>query len=393
MRVLFISQCPPYPIYRDGATLRVHFLLQEFAKCADCYFLSFTDDPSFNYSDLEIAERVPGESIYYHRPRTLLNLAKLVLSPTRFYSTEMVQKIRDTVRSFKPDILFYEQTFMAQYGKVAPGIPKVMSAVDAISLAAFRQSAMQQSFLAKLAWKYVGYQRKSFEKQYFSLFDQVTAVADEDAAFLREVTPQPVAVVPNGVDIELFNPKHIKGPENSVVFTGNLSAGMNEEACLYLLREVYPKIHAKHPHLRLVVAGRGVTRSIRDALPDYVTVMEDLPDIRRAFDGAMIVVSPIAYGTGIKNNVMQAMAMGVPVFVTPLIANPLGITDGIHGFVEGRGEKFTSRLTSILYQPELLQNIGIKGRDKIVQHYAWRKVGQDYLSMFDSCLFPKSELN
>lgn len=388
-----MSQCPPHPIYRDGATLRVHFLLQEFAKCADCYFLSFTDDPSFNYRDLEIAELVPGESIYYHRPRTIWNLAKLFLSARRFYSAEMVQKIKGAVQSFKPDILFAEQTFMAQYGKVAPRIPKVMSAVDAISLAAFRQSAMQQSLPAKLAWKYVGYQRKSFEKQYFRLFDQVTAVAEEDASFLCEMTPQPAAVVPNGVDIELFSPKHVKGPENSVVFTGNLSAGMNEEACLYLLRDVYPKIHAKHPHLRLVVAGRGVTRSICDALPDYVTVMEDLPDIRRAFDGAMIVVSPIAYGTGIKNNVMQAMALGVPVLVTPLIAKPLSVEDGVHGFVEDRGESFADRLGSLLEQPERLRAVGAKGRDLIEQQYSWEKVGRDYISMFERLLSDKGSDN
>ena len=382
MKILFISQCPPYPIYRDGATLRVHFLLQEFSKFADCYFLSFTDNQTFSYSDLAIAKIVPGESILYRRPRTALNLAKLVISSRRYYSSEMEKKIKGAVQSFEPDIIFCEQTFMAQYGDLAPGIPKVMSAVDAISLAAVRQSQLADRLIMRIALKYISAQRRYVEKHFFPKFDAITAVSPDDADYLASLTSRQVGVVPNGVATDDFQPSCKAGESKRIIFSGNLSAPMNEEACLYTLQHLFPYVHEKIPEYDLTVIGRSPTEAIRAQAQSYVRILADVADMSAELDGATLYISPISCGAGIKNNVLQAMAMAIPVLVTPLIARPIDIKDGVNGFVAERGDDMREKLRYILHDKKLLGQIGEAGRAHVLSHFSWQRIADQYRTLF-----------
>jgi len=257
-----------------------------------------------------------------------------------------------------------------------------MSAVDAISLAAQRQSEIGDSKLHYLACRYIAHQRLAVEKKYFPKFDKITVVSNDDAVFLKRAVKRDIIVIPNGVDTVFFSPGRLDTKRNVVLFTGNLSAPMNEEACLYLLQYVFPLLHSRHPDIELVIAGRAPTENIISAMPSYVTLKADMLDLRDALSSAILYVSPIAYGTGIKNNVLQAMAMGIPVVATKLIADPIGIQHGETGFVAERGPDFVQAIEMALANRVLLDRIGRLGRLHIEQNYSWQQVASIYMDMF-----------
>lgn len=382
MRILIVSQGLPFPIYKDGLTIRVFHLLQEFTKRANCHLIAFGD---YNLTDKEtrrLCSMTTYDIVSHQSVNGLFGVMRKAISGRRYYSIEFRRKIQQAIREFKPDVIFAEQSFMAQYADLFKGIPNVMSAVDAISLAALRQAKINKSRWRALPWLYVARQRLALEKKYFPMFDRVTVVGEYDADFLRKNLNHDISVIPNGVDTDFFTPKLLAPERNTILYSGNLAAPMNEEACIYLLREVFPIVHSKYPTLQLVIAGRDATAQILAALPSYVTLKRDIDDMRDAMRDALLYVSPIAYGTGIKNNVLQAMAMGIPVITTKLIADPIGIRNGETGVIAKRGPNFAAAIFDALDNRESLDRLGNMGRRHIEENFSWPNVATSYFNLF-----------
>lgn len=386
MRILMLSQGLPFPIYRDGLTIRVYHLLHEFSRAATCHLIAFSEYDLTADEERALEKLATFDIVPYTPARGTRGLLGKLASSRRYYSEEFSVKIRHALREFKPDVVIAEQTFMAQYADILGTCPKVMSAVDAISLAARKQAQMAESVLGTFAWRFVARQRLGIEKRYFPKFDRITVVGTEDAEFLERELDRGVLVVPNGVDTEYFNPSRLSADRDAIVYTGNLSAPMNREACLYLLREVFPIIHANRPDVQLVIAGRDPPDDILRSMPPYVTTKFNLDDMRDALAGARVCVSPIAYGTGIKNNVLQSMAMGIPVVMTPLIASPIGVADRETGYVADRGAPFLRALEDALDDPAELERVGQAARLHIERQFSWQHVATTYFSMFQDLI-------
>lgn len=388
MKILMLSQGLPFPIYRDGLTIRVYHLLKELSHKASCHLISLADYPLGKEDEAELRTMASYDIISYTPESGAIGTIKKIISKRRYYSPAFAAKVRECIASFCPDVVLAEQTFMAQYVDDLAGTPAVISAVDAISLAAIRQSHIHRNPLKKLAWKYVAFQRLAIERKYFRKFGALTVVGEEDADFLRHRVGLEVLTIPNGVDTEFFAPRP-HGSRVAVLFSGNLAAPMNEEACLYLLRQVFPQLHSQHRDLEFVIAGRGPTQKIRDALPPFVTLRPDIADMRDAMQDTMLYLSPIRYGTGIKNNVLQAMSMGIPVVVTPLIAGPIRITSSEEGLVAERGKEFLEAIEIALNDPLLREQIGNRGRNHVVKFYSWAGIASEYFKLFEKILASK----
>jgi glycosyltransferase involved in cell wall biosynthesis len=392
MKILFLSQGLPFPVYKDGLTLRVYHLLNEFSKRAKCHMISFSEYPLTEEQIDTLSTITEYNLIEKKETPNLIGITQKILSCKRFFSKQFEKQIKNCLKTFKPDVVMAEQTFMAQYADTIKNTPKVISAVDAISLAAIRQSQIYKSVFKRILWRYIAYQRLRIEKKYFKEYDRITVVADCDAQFLRKKLNKNIHVIPNGVDTQYFTPSKKNLNRKAIVFTGNLSAPMNEESCLYLLNSIFPILNRKYKDINLVIAGRKPTEKILQAAQPYVIIKKDLPDIRDALADAMICVSPVIYGTGIKNNVLQAMAMGIPVMTTALIANPIGIKNYENGFIAERGDTFLSLLIKIIENPSLLDRIGINGRLHVEKYFSWEYVASCYLNMFSEIIFSKKGL-
>jgi polysaccharide biosynthesis protein PslH len=382
MRILFLSQALPFPIYRDGLTVRVYHLLKYLSQHADVHFIAFSDKGMNREEEKELSSFCSHEVIPYKYDGSALGALKKSISPRRYYSSDFKVAIAKAIDNFKPEAILVEQTFMSQYVKEFSEYPRVMSAVDAISFSAFLQAKIEKSLLKKAFLNMLGYQRRFIEWYYFSLFNTVTAVSEDDANKLASVIKRNVQVVPNGVDADFFSPIKCQ-VRDTLIFTGVLSNPGNEEACLFLFNEVFPVVRERFPHIKFVVAGRSPTSKIMAAKPEYVNLMPDLEDLRDAFHNALLFLAPIEIGAGIKNNVLQAMAMGVPVITNNLVADAINILDNSTGFVENDRAKFYQRVVDLIAEDKLLQKIGSKGRQHVLEYYSWESVALRYISMLE----------
>ncbi len=381
-RLLIVSQVSPYPVYKNGGSLRVFHLTKEFSKRFYCEVITLehTDLPGDGLET--VGDHVTFHSMVPQGKRGMLGLISKIFSPKRLYSKTIAESIEKKVRSFKPTFIFAEQGVVAQYYVAFGDTPTVLSAVDSIAMAAKNEMILSKNMGRRAMWFCLYLQRRWLEKRYYKRFKCISAVAEGDTAYLSKILQKEVEFIPNGVDLDTFNPCYLGEIRDTLVFTGTLDASMNEEACIFLLEEVFPEIHKHNPDLKFLIGGRRPTKLLQKSVLPYVQLIDSPADIRYCLKNCLLFVAPISCGSGIKNSVLQAMAMGCAVCVTPLVAAPIGITNVKEGVrcVSERAE-FMETVARLICDPLELVAAGMRSRKYVEDHFGWGSICDKYVKL------------
>jgi glycosyltransferase involved in cell wall biosynthesis len=109
-----------------------------------------------------------------------------------------------------------------------------------------------------------------------------------------------------------------------VAFTGTLSYWANVAAVEELCSRLLPRLREAFPGLRVVVAGREPTATVRKLCArSGVTLMANVPSISDILRRSRLAVAPVRQATGSQLKVVEALAAG-----TPIVAYPAA-TDGL----------------------------------------------------------------
>ncbi|MBN1977014.1 MAG: glycosyltransferase [Anaerolineae bacterium] len=85
-------------------------------------------------------------------------------------------------------------------------------------------------------------------------------------------------------------------------------------------------------------------------------------------------MTPIPYGVGIQNKVLEAMACGTPVVATPQAVSALDVVDGQHALVADGPVPFAAAVLRLLGDANLCKYLGDSGRCYVEQRHDWRGI-------------------
>ena len=145
----------------------------------------------------------------------------------------------------------------------------------------------------------------------------------------------------------------------------------NVDAVRYLVSNILPRILETVPSVHLYIVGKDPHPDIMAASGERITVTGFVQDIRPWLIKARVFVCPLQKGAGIKNKILQAWAMGIPVVATTKSVGGLRILDGYNILVRDRPDAFAEAVVSLLHHPRLARSIGMAGRYTVEQHYSW----------------------
>jgi len=86
---------------------------------------------------------------------------------------------------------------------------------------------------------------------------------------------------------------------------------------------------------------------------------------------ATLAVAPVPYGAGVQNKVLEAMACGTPVVVSPQAIAALAVQPGRDLVVADGAEAFARAVLELLDDPARRAQLGRAGRAYVEQHHSW----------------------
>lgn len=265
--------------------------------------------------------------------------------------------------------------------------PKLIEVVDSPVLAAQRSSSAGAR--ARLRRFVAG----QMEREAAHRFDAVTTVSPGDAAALQLHSGKArVEVVPNGVDTQFYRPTaSLTDGDDVIVFLGAMEYGPNIDAVEWLALSVLPRLSAPRAPLTVRLIGRDPSAEMRSfAAIHGLELTGTVPDVRPYLAEAMVFVAPMVSGSGIKNKVLEAMAMALPIVATTLAVEALEIQDGVHCLVADDATDFAAAIGRLLGDPELRLRIGQNARRLVETQYSWDATARRYEEIYDSLLRARS---
>ena len=106
-----------------------------------------------------------------------------------------------------------------------------------------------------------------------------------------------------------------------------------------------------------------------------------MPDVRPYLARAGVFVSPLRLGAGIKNKVLEALAMGCPVVATPLSLDGIAARDGEEALIADSGD-MVDAVVRVLQDDALRARLGQQGRSLIEARYSWDAVAEQYERLY-----------
>lgn len=391
MDILLISRCPPFPLYHGDRLIPYHLARELSARLHRVDLLAYYQTPA-DVADVPRYERFFREVTLLREPaRSPLSLLHRQRKQRRFpqrasesWSPEMWAAIRTALDSHAYDMVhLFGGVHVYEFRELVRPLPNVIVPYESYSL--WLSRAMDEERRRVARWKLAVQRRmaRSYESWMFDGFDRVVVLTDRDADALRTLNAStPTVVIPNGVDIDYFTPTAYEPDEPTLLFTGNYDYPPNRDAALRLATAIFPQVQARVPGARLCLVGGNPPPELRALASDAVQVTGRVPDIRPYFERAQVFVSALRLGAGIKNKVLEAMAMQTPVVATPLSCDGIPVIPGDDILLGETDAQIADQVVRLLADAALRRQLAANGRRLIERRFTWHRVADQYEKLY-----------
>ena len=200
--------------------------------------------------------------------------------------------------------------------------------------------------------------------------DAVLSVSEQEADAFRSRTNATVvmvrhAVVPDPTE-RSFSDRH------GLLFVGAFDPlSPNADSVLWFVRNVLPRLEQLlHAPVPFTIVGHNMPGSVRTLAASTITVVADAADVRPFYDAARLFVAPTRFAAGIPLKVVHAVAHGLPVVCTSLLARQLGWTGGSDLMTADSPDTFASCCASVYTNGAQWLRLRANSSSRLVREYS-----------------------
>lgn len=377
MKILLVASKPPYPPADGGAVAtwqmalglvenghRVHALAMATDKHPDK--VAQTDAPPAGLT----VEYVPVDT----RPSLLGVLANLPsrrpYSAVRFEQPAFTARLHARVRSLAPDVVQFDNLPPASdlAAVRAAGPARIVVRPLDLERRLWAQRAAAARWPLRLWWAAQARRYAVFERACWQAADGVIALNAELYELCGREGGRPVLLLPPAVSVPSTAPE--PGPAHSVFHLGAMDWWPNVDGVAWLLAEVWPRVVAAQPQAELHLAGRSLTRlPAADGVPG-VHVDGEVVDASAYSLRHGVLVVPVRAGTGVRNKIIEALALARAVVSTPVGASGLALQADRHLLVGESAPELAAALLRCVADPGLVARLGRAGWEFAVQNWS-----------------------
>ena len=387
MKVLMAFHTPPCP--PDFGPSRRHFyLLAEALKRHDVTVLSLGSDEDREAFRASFGERQIEHVFVPKGCGTARNAALcgwyLATGRSDFHRLRrgaFQRALDDLVARHRFDLAYFSTTMLGCY-RLPQHLPLVG---DTHNIE--HDNLMRAAREGREAWRRTFYRAQAVltrreEIAYASRFSVVCTTSDRDRRLLAPLVDVPIAVVPNGIDLQKFRRSARRQPRpGSIMFTGLMSYYPNQHGVRRFVERVLPRVVARVPHAHFRIVGASPPAAVRALASPHVEVTGWVDDVRPFYEEAEACVIPLWIGGGTRLKALEAMAMGVPIASTALGCEGLDVCDGRSVLFGDDEDALANAVVRVLTEPAL-RDVLTAEASSVARGYDWRRVGLALQAVF-----------
>lgn len=380
--LLYLTHRIPYPPNK-GDKIRSYHLLKYLSQHFHVHLGTFVDiEEDWQYAE-NIREWCDEVCLIKLDPRIarlrcLSGFATGSPLTLPFYRDRQLKQWVDGLFKIKPitKIVTFSAA-MTQYVRHLHSAQRVIDFVD-VDSDKWRQYAETKPW--PLSWIY---QREStllqnYERDVAQEFDKSTFVSLKEAALFKMMMPEVADKVDyfnNGVDTDYFSPIHQfpnPYPTNNriLVFTGAMDYWANVDAVEWFVQKVFPIVRSQIADIKFYIVGSNPSARVLalTKIPGVI-VTGKVEDIRPYLKYASIAIAPLRIARGIQNKVLEAMAMGKRVVLSPQAMEGIQAVDGEELYVATDEITFAGKIINLISEESGVEMNA--ARSRILSDYTW----------------------
>ncbi len=299
--------------------------------------------------------------------------------------TENLHRVLEAERF---DLVHCDHTQIAHAVLALQTPPRLVNAHNVDSLLLARMAEVEPRAWKQALIRWQARKVRAAERRTYPAFDGCLAMSEVDKAHLERLTlGRPVWTIPNGVDLDWFEPARTEAEPHLMVFSGAMDWLPNTDAVEFFAREILPRIRRRLPKARLLVVGRDPSPALIARFSGAgIEFTGTVADVRPHLARARLFVVPLRVGSGTRLKILEAWAMSKAVLSTGLGAEGLPVRDGENILIADMPERFAERAVALLQDPASLKRLGSAGRQVVEETFSWKHIGDRLLEAYEATL-------
>lgn len=272
------------------------------------------------------------------------------------------------------------------------GIPIILEQHNVESLILKRMAAQERSALGRIAG-WIEYRKlRRFETRMLKIAAGVAALSEADKRRFIELAGTEIAAKTCVLPICLEQAREKDVGRNALesltdpsrtpckiklLFVGTLTWHPNEQAMLWFLDHVYPRLDPNRFEL-VVIGGNPPEWLKRRQCPGALTVTGYVADLQPYIAAGDIQIVPIQAGSGQRVKIIEAFAKGLPTISTSVGAEGIQAVDGDNIIIADDAETFARGLEMMAADAALRRRLADRARATFESNYCFTRLPQQW---------------
>jgi GT2 family glycosyltransferase len=292
--------------------------------------------------------------------KELSNLGILVWSEGLAEARAYVEKISDDivlVFAARPNNM---QRYIESFADALPGIPVVFDTVDLHFLRNLREMELRKSQLS-VKDLFDAAMDQALELNLMKLSDLTLVVSPIELGVISTIDSNISTTLLSNVHRATAGSPGVDDREG-ILFVANFNHVPNSDGLDWFLREVHPHIVKNLGPVKISIVGTPRPEGIDNLQLPGVEVLGWVEDLAPLYAAARAVIAPMRFGAGVKGKVGEAWSHGVPVVMTAVAAEGMGVFHGANGLVADDPAKFAQCVIDICQDDKLWGNLSLESQ-------------------------------
>ena len=379
---------PRFPMPECGGDLlRINYIARHLkSQGHQLILVSYTEDnPDIEaaqklYDKIYTVKRSKKASMFYS---ALFMLTGRPIQCGYYYSSSFNKLFKKIIKTEKPDLYISHLLRMVPFLENAKLQEKsIIEMTDALSKTYALATGAKGNTLLQNIYKIEKHLIAKYERFVVRHYPKVVLVSQSDIDFLsshmEEEHTESLKLHANGVEYLSQVANHTD--TKKICFIGHMQSLQNQDAVIHFVNDIFPLILAKKPDMKFYVVGAHPPKSILKLdNGKNIFVTGFVEDLNKFVADSCIAVAPVQIAAGIQNKVLVALANGIPVVLTSLIAKAIPeLHDGENCFIRDDSQSFADSCIELLNNQQLRTNIREQGHKMVIAHYSWEEKLKGY---------------